>query len=127
VTEKEAIIQLEEANVVPLGKASLTYAKELAQNCLNAGIPAVLALPEGCESGGCSPQFQVMVAEDDLPKISEMMQKEWAQMAIREGSFSPENMEMTEVDPDGEPPCPCCGTAAPLVEGACSDCGLHLA
>jgi hypothetical protein len=25
-----------------------------------------------------------------------------------------------------EPPCPACGTAAPLVDGACSDCGLHL-
>jgi predicted amidophosphoribosyltransferase len=27
---------------------------------------------------------------------------------------------------DGELPCPACGTAAPLVEGACSDCGLQL-
>ncbi len=27
---------------------------------------------------------------------------------------------------DGEPPCPACGTAAPLLEGACSDCGLQL-
>jgi hypothetical protein len=25
-----------------------------------------------------------------------------------------------------EPPCPACGTAAPLVDGACSDCGLRL-
>jgi hypothetical protein len=24
------------------------------------------------------------------------------------------------------PPCPACGTAAALVEGACSDCGLQL-
>ena len=30
-------------------------------------------------------------------------------------------------DPEQEPPCPCCGTAAPLVSGACSDCGLQLA
>jgi hypothetical protein len=29
--------------------------------------------------------------------------------------------------PGGEHlPCPACGTAAPLVEGACSDCGLQL-
>lgn len=27
---------------------------------------------------------------------------------------------------EGELPCPACGTAAPLVEGACSDCGLVL-
>jgi predicted amidophosphoribosyltransferase len=25
-----------------------------------------------------------------------------------------------------EPPCPACGTAAPLIKGACSDCGLQL-
>ena len=29
--------------------------------------------------------------------------------------------------PEGEhPPCPACGTAAALVDGACSDCGLQL-
>jgi hypothetical protein len=25
-----------------------------------------------------------------------------------------------------EPPCPACGTAAPLVDGCCSDCGLQV-
>jgi hypothetical protein len=25
-----------------------------------------------------------------------------------------------------EPPCPACGTAAPLRDGCCSDCGLQL-
>lgn len=34
---------------------------------------------------------------------------------------------LNEAAPDGEePPCPACGTAAPLVDGACSDCGLML-
>ena len=33
----------------------------------------------------------------------------------------------TALTEDAEhPPCPACGTAAPLVEGACSDCGLQL-
>lgn len=31
-----------------------------------------------------------------------------------------------EVPDDEELPCPACGTAAPLVDGACSDCGLML-
>jgi predicted amidophosphoribosyltransferase len=32
-----------------------------------------------------------------------------------------------QLDPaSDEPPCPACGTAAPLVAGACSDCGLQL-
>ena len=31
------------------------------------------------------------------------------------------------VEIEGEhPPCPACGTAAALVDGACSDCGLQL-
>ena len=32
----------------------------------------------------------------------------------------------TAVAISDEPPCPACGTAAPLVDGACSDCGLQL-
>jgi len=27
---------------------------------------------------------------------------------------------------EGELPCPACGTAAPLADGACTDCGLVL-
>jgi hypothetical protein len=27
---------------------------------------------------------------------------------------------------DEHPPCPACGTAAPLRDGACADCGLQL-
>ena len=36
--------------------------------------------------------------------------------------------EMVDVTPteDGELPCPACGKVAPLVDGACSDCGLQL-
>jgi hypothetical protein len=34
---------------------------------------------------------------------------------------------MPTAEPDGEyPPCPACGTAAALVDGNCSDCGLML-
>ena len=41
-----------------------------------------------------------------------------------------ENVQLVPMKVEGElvgdPPCPACGTAAPLVEGACSDCGLQL-
>jgi len=33
---------------------------------------------------------------------------------------------VTMQEHDEHPACPACGTAAPLVDGACSDCGLHL-
>ena len=43
-------------------------------------------------------------------------------MLAREGTTP-----VTPVTCEGdELPCPACGTAAPLVAGACSDCGLQL-
>ena len=47
------------------------------------------------------------------------------QVAI-EMQLVPMKVEGAVLDPAAEPPCPACGTAAPLVEGACSDCGLQL-
>jgi hypothetical protein len=42
-------------------------------------------------------------------------------------AFAREGLEPVALDFSGEEmPCPACGTAAPLVEGACSDCGLQL-
>lgn len=46
-------------------------------------------------------------------------------MLAREGVEPPGATRATLADSD-EPPCPACGTAAPLVDGACSDCGLQL-
>ena len=52
-----------------------------------------------------------------------LQQREWHEMLEREGL---DPIQMQPIDENGEPPCPACGTAAPLVEGACSDCGLQL-
>jgi hypothetical protein len=42
-------------------------------------------------------------------------------------AFAREGLEPVKLDTSSdELPCPACGTAAPLVEGACSDCGLQL-
>ncbi len=54
--------------------------------------------------------MELLVQEQDLGRVMALM-----------GRFITEEVE------EGEPPCPCCGTAAPLVNGACSDCGLQLA
>ena len=58
-----------------------------------------------------------------MQRVATLMQSEWSSMVAREGtagSFMPAAAD------GGELPCPACGTAAPLVDGACSDCGLHL-
>ena len=46
-------------------------------------------------------------------------------MLVREGT-APAGACAVEVGEDEEPPCPACGTAEPLVEGACAGCGLVL-
>jgi hypothetical protein len=67
-----------------------------------------------------------------VPRISVIKDQQWRDMVAREGGAVPA-LAMPQVggDDDGdgadaELPCPACGLAAPLVEGACSDCGLQL-
>jgi hypothetical protein len=51
------------------------------------------------------------------------LRDDWHDHLAREG-VSPVAIGMPA---EGEElPCPACGTAAPLVDGACSDCGLQL-
>ncbi len=52
-----------------------------------------------------------------------MLRGEWAAMIAREGVAPVRAAATLEGD---ELPCPACGTAAPLVDGACADCGLQL-
>ncbi|MBA3396539.1 MAG: hypothetical protein H0T89_28165 [Deltaproteobacteria bacterium] len=53
-----------------------------------------------------------------------LLRNEWRDVLAREG-LPVVQLAAGELVGD-EPPCPACGTAAPLVEGACSDCGLVL-
>lgn len=59
-----------------------------------------------------------------MARVARVMRAEW------EDSLALEGLDPVIAEPvtaDGDPPCPACGTAAPLVSGACSDCGLQLA
>lgn len=118
---REAERALADADLIPCMEAPLGYAKELLEACLSADIPAVLYRDDHCTKG-CSPKVQILVREDDAPRVAELLQRRFQEMAAREGTGAPVAMQT-----DSEhPPCPACGTAAPLVEGACSDCGLLL-
>ena len=63
--------------------------------------------------------------EADLAAVSRLLHREWQALVEREGSGGPGLIGVEAADGE-EPPCPCCGTAAPLVAGACSECGLQL-
>ncbi len=120
---------LADAEVIPCLEGNLPSAKELERECLAREIPVVIAKapPKECCAGGgcaCGSKVQVLVREEDLPKIQAFFHEQWNAAAQSEGlaQVAPKNTG----EPTGELACPACGTAAPLVEGACSDCGLQL-
>ena len=127
-----------DAALVPCIEGAISYAREIERDLLEAEIPALLAKPpakECCAGGGgcgCALKVQVMVREEDLPRVAKLFREAWMDAVQREGTMVGVQLVPIKVDgaalsaPVGDPPCPACGTAAPLVEGACSDCGLQL-
>jgi hypothetical protein len=116
-----------EPELIACVTAPLPDAKEILSAAEAAEISAVLARADCCGRSGCAcpPKIQVCVAEKDLPRMSKLLQERWWQLLEREGTY--EGVGGTKEVAEGEHlPCPACGTAAPLLAGACSDCGLHL-
>jgi hypothetical protein len=124
MTPQEAERALAETEVVPCVEAPLSDARALVAACLSQGMPALLSR-EACSKPSCSPKFQVLVRREDAPRVAGILQERWLASIQREGLVSQPQPLLTEPQ-EGEPPCPACGTAAPLVDGACSDCGLQL-
>lgn len=123
MTEQEAEKTLRNADLVAFFEAPMRDARSLVQECLKVGVPALLGR-ENCASPGCAPKFQVFIRREDAPQVTGLLQQNWLESLEREGLTLPP-LSAYRSDSD-EPPCPACGTAAPLVKGACSDCGLQL-
>lgn len=123
---------LADAEVIPYREGPIASAKELERECLKNEIPVMLAKgpPKACCGGGgcgCGAKIQVLAREEDVPRIEELFRTQWlahAQETMGEGLV--QLGAPKEVAEGEEPPCPACGTAAPLKDGACSDCGLQL-
>lgn len=124
MTPHEAAQALADTEAVPCVEASLADARALVEACLAEGVPA-LVHREACSKPSCSPKFQVLVRREDAPRVAGLLQQRWMDNLRREGLVA-DPQEMPAMAVEGEPPCPACGTAAPLVGGACSDCGLQL-
>ncbi|HVY39944.1 MAG TPA: hypothetical protein VHM31_18525 [Polyangia bacterium] len=118
---------LADAQTVACLQAPLQEAKELREACLAAEIPVLLARGACCGSSGCgcAPKIALHARAEDVPRVARVAQNRWRHMALREGTID-ERHTSVAVPEGGEPPCPACGTAAPLVGGACGDCGLQL-
>lgn len=125
--ERRAEELLGDEELIPLLEGGLPQIRELQAALLAAEIPAVLGPGEQENVPGAPPRAQLCVREADLKATGELLRAQWAQLLEREGivALDPSSAP-PEVPEGGEPPCPACGTAAPLVNGACSDCGLQL-
>jgi hypothetical protein len=118
---------LSDAEVVACLQATLPEAKELRDACLAAEIPVLLDRAACCGSSGCgcAPKIQLFARTEDLPRVNHLVHERWRALALREGTITPRHPAVAPADID-DPPCPACGTAAALVGGACTDCGLQL-
>ena len=125
VTKDEALKELADAEVVPCVSAGIADAKEVLDACLAADIPAILDRQDSCEGHGhsCAVRIDLCVRPEDLPKVMALMHARWQKLLDQEGTLPDQGAAAAECE---DPPCPACGTAAPLQEGACSGCGLQL-
>jgi hypothetical protein len=125
VTKDEALKQLADAEVVPCVSAGIAEAKEILDACLSADIPAILDRQDSCQTHGhaAAVRIDLCVRPEDLAKVMAMMHARWQSLLDQEGTL-PDRIAPSAESQD--PPCPACGTAAPLQDGACTGCGLQL-
>jgi hypothetical protein len=125
MSELEAMEALRDAELVTVVQGSLGEIKELQGKCLEAGIPVIAARPdEDCNTGKCGTRLHLMVSGADVTRVATLMRNEWTELVAREGVATAVSAPAQPVGDDL--PCPACGVAAPLEDGACSDCGLQL-
>jgi hypothetical protein len=132
VDTEDAKASLADADLVPCLQAAFNEAKEVRDACLAAEIPVLLDRGDCCgQSGvgvgvgcGCAPKLQLLARAEDLPRVRDLLHDRWRELALREGTVDEDAPAVPTLG--DEPPCPACGTAAPLVGGACVDCGLQL-
>jgi hypothetical protein len=129
---EDAETALADAELVACLQAPIPEIKEIREACLAADIPVLLERDDACcgsRSGGCgcAPKLQLLSRPDDVARVGRVLQARWREMARREGTLDDDSPMLAAPEGEGDAPCPACGTAAPLAEGACSDCGLQLA
>ena len=116
-------------DLVPFAESAVAQAKELERMLLANDIPVILAKPpaKACCGGGCGcgAKVQLMVREDDAPKIAQLLQADWLDAVRREGTIDA-GLVPLRTPGENELICPACQFVGVLVDGMCQDCGLVL-
>lgn len=119
------------SELVPYMEGPLAQMRELERQLTSHDIEVELAKPppKACCAGGCGcgAKLQLLVHKEDVQKVADLMQAEWAAAVQRDtGALVKLGTPSAEGATEGEPPCPACGFVGPLQAGACGDCGLQL-
>jgi hypothetical protein len=114
-----------EIRLIAVTSGSIPDMKQLRARCLAAGIPVLMGCPPGAGASCGGAKTHLLVEESAIPRVAELLRGDWRDALAREG-LSPTALPREEEIEGDHPPCPACGTAAALVDGACSDCGLAL-
>jgi hypothetical protein len=123
---------LADSDLIAYREGPIAAVKEFERECLARDIPVLLAKapPKACCSQGgcgCGGRIQLCAREEDIPRIEEFFRAQWLESAKETLGEGLVQLKAPQEPAEGEdPPCPACGTAAPLKDGACSDCGLQL-
>ena len=128
LTVQEAEALLSDAELAPCVEGGLAEMKELAQACLDAGIAATIGAGEDEQNRG-TPRAQLVVRAQDIELVRGLLRDRWLSLVESLGvdvAAPAAQAARSDTGDADDPPCPACGTAAPLVGGACSDCGLQL-
>jgi hypothetical protein len=112
--------------VVAAIHASLSACREVEAALLDAGVPCMLGTDteDGEPLAAGAMKIGVMVAEDDLARVSAVMKARFEALVAQEGigQFRTDAIDVTAA----EVTCPACGHTGALVNGECADCGLFL-
>ena len=104
----------------------LQLCREIERALLEAGIACQVGAEneEGESLSAGTLKVSVLVAEDDLQRVSAVLGARFSDALAREGVGG---MQTAPIDLAAETvTCPACGHVGPLVEGSCADCGLFL-
>lgn len=123
MTERDALEALGDDELVPLMQGPLREVKRIWQQCLEEDLPAAVSACPSCNTG---PRLSLMVRKEDAAQVLALLQRDWKDLVDREGVEQVGGAIGVEAAEGEEPPCPACGTAAPLDNGACTECGLQL-
>src|SRR4051812_14941960 len=109
------------AQLVPYFEGPLQQMRELERQLLAQDIEVELAKPppKACCAGGCGcgAKLQLLVHEEDVPRVAKLMQAEWP-AAVERDTGGLVALNPPALAEGQEPPCPACGFVGPLQSGA---------